>query len=60
MIAIRGDLRDVQRALREELDRLEAFLKFINIGLIPLLLAAGAIVIALIKRFRRKAATATV
>ncbi|NQV84356.1 MAG: GldG family protein [Rhodospirillales bacterium] len=60
MIAIRGDLRDVQRALREELDRLEAFLKFINIGLIPLLLAAGAIVATLIGRFRRKPTTAQV
>ncbi|MBL4690127.1 MAG: ABC transporter, partial [Rhodospirillales bacterium] len=60
MIAIRGDLRKVQRALRQELVRLEAFLKFINIGLIPLLLAAGAIVTALIGRFRRKAAVAPV
>jgi len=60
MIAIRGDLRKVQRALRQELERLEAFLKFINIGLIPLLLAAGAIVAALIGRFRRKAAVAPV
>ena len=60
MIAIRGDLRKVQRALRQELVRLEAFLKFINIGLIPLLLAAGAIAAVLIGRFRRKAAVAPV
>lgn len=60
MIAIRGDLRNVQRDLRQELDRLEAFLKFINIALIPLLLAAGAIAAAMVGRFRRKPAAATV
>jgi len=59
MIAIRGELRDVQHALRKDLDRLETFLKFINIGLIPLLLAAGAIFAALIGRFRRAAVIQT-
>ncbi|MBC8339673.1 MAG: Gldg family protein [Rhodospirillales bacterium] len=59
MIAIRGELRDVQRALRKDLDRLETFLKFINIGLIPLLLAAGAIFATLIGRFRRTAVIQT-
>lgn len=58
MIVTRGELRDVQRALRKDLDNLEAFLKFINIGLIPLLLGAGAIFAALAGYFRRKAAIA--
>ena len=63
VVAISGssepiDERDVQRALRKDLDSLEALLKFINIGFIPLLLAMGAIVAALVGRFRRKAAIA--
>jgi len=58
MIATRIELRDVQRDLRKELDSLEAFLKFINIGFIPLLLAIGAIIAALLGRVRRKAAIA--
>ena len=58
MITTRIELRDVQRDLRKELDSLEAFLKFINIGFIPLLLAIGAIIAALLGRVRRKAAIA--
>ena len=58
LITTRGELRDVQRALRKELDSLEAFLKFINIGFIPLLLAVGAIFAALAGHVRRKAAIA--
>jgi len=55
MIAIRGDLRDVQRALRQDIDGLEAFLKFINIGFIPMLLGFGAIIAAVAGRIRRRA-----
>jgi ABC-type uncharacterized transport system involved in gliding motility auxiliary subunit len=54
MIRIRKDLRDVQVALRKDIDSLESLLKFLNIGLIPLLLGLGAIVAALIGRLRRK------
>ncbi len=58
LITTRIELRDVQRSLRKELDSLEALMKFINIGFIPLLLAVGAIVAALIGHIRRKAAFA--
>ena len=54
MIATRGELRDVQLALRKDLENLEALLKFINIGLIPLLIALGAIIVTVTGRIRRK------
>ena len=54
IVRIRKGLRDVQVALRQDINRLEGLLKFLNIGLIPLLLGFGAIVVALIGRFRRK------
>jgi len=59
IVGIRKGLRDVQAALRKDIDRLEALLKFLNIGLIPLLLGFGAIVAALIGRFRRKTQVVT-
>ncbi len=55
IIAIRGDLRDVQLALRQDINRLETFLKFINIGFIPLVLGFGAVIAAVGGRLRRKA-----
>jgi ABC-type uncharacterized transport system involved in gliding motility auxiliary subunit len=54
MIATRGELRDVQRALRKDLESLEAKLKFINIGLIPILLVLGAFIVIVTGRIRKK------
>ena len=54
MIATRKALRDVQRALREDIDRMDAWLKFLNIAAIPLLLGLGTIVATVIGRIRRK------
>ena len=54
MIATRKELRDVQRALREDIDRMDAWLKFLNIAAIPLLLGLGTIVVTIIDRVRRK------
>jgi len=54
MIAIRKELRDVQRALRQDIDRLDAWLKFLNIAAIPLLLGAGTIVVTIVGRIRRR------
>jgi hypothetical protein len=54
MIAIRKELRDVQRALRQDIDRLDAWLKFHNIAAIPLLLGAGTIVVTIVGRIRRR------
>ena len=53
MIEIRRDLRDVQHALRKDIDDLDAWLKFLNIAAIPLLLGIVALVIAVVRRMRR-------
>jgi len=53
MLAVRRDLREVKRALREDIDRLDAWLKFANIGAVPLLLGVGATCWALLRRRRK-------
>ena len=53
MLTVRRELREVKRALREDIDRLDAWLKFANIGAVPLLLGAGAVGWAIIRRRRR-------
>lgn len=52
MVKTRKELRQVQLALRRDIDRLDARLKVINIGAMPLLIAVLAIVLALIRRRR--------
>jgi ABC-type uncharacterized transport system involved in gliding motility auxiliary subunit len=52
----RAQLRDVQRNLRVDIDRLGTLLAFINILLIPLLVAGFAIVYGVIRRKRAKGA----
>ena len=42
-VKIRRELRDVQYELRRDIERLEAWIKFINIGLVPLLLGLIAV-----------------
>ena len=59
MITIRKELRDVQRALREDIDTLDAALKFLNIAAIPLLLGLGTIVVTAVGRLRRSARVKT-
>jgi len=54
----RTDLRDVQHNLRKDIDALGAFLAFVNIALMPLLVAAAAIVLAVLRRRRRARAIA--
>jgi ABC-type uncharacterized transport system involved in gliding motility auxiliary subunit len=53
MIQTRAQLRDVQHNLRKDIDALGARLAFINIALVPLLVAALAIVLAAFRRRRR-------
>src|SRR5215475_7151072 len=43
MLSIRRELREVKRALREDIDRLDGWLKFANIALVPLLVGVGGI-----------------
>jgi len=46
-------LREVQHKLREDIDRLGMWLRVINIGLIPVLVGAVALVLVLVGRRRR-------
>jgi ABC-type uncharacterized transport system involved in gliding motility auxiliary subunit len=54
----RSELRDVQHSLRKDIDALGAFLAFVNIALVPILVAAFAIVLAFLRRRRRARALA--
>ena len=54
MVSIRKQLRDVQRGLREDVENLETRLQFVNIGLVPLIVAAIAIVLGTVRVARRR------
>ena len=54
MSSIRKELRGVQHELRKDIDRLDTWLKFLNIAAIPLLLGLGTMVFALLGRIRRR------
>jgi ABC-type uncharacterized transport system involved in gliding motility auxiliary subunit len=58
LIETRAKLRDVQGNLRTDVDALGAFLAFVNIALVPLLVAGLAIVLAVLRRRRRARAIA--
>jgi ABC-type uncharacterized transport system involved in gliding motility auxiliary subunit len=49
----RTALRDVQHNLRKDIDALGAFLAFVNIALMPLLVGGVALVLAVLRRRRR-------
>lgn len=51
-VGIRKQLRDVQRDLRKDIESLETSLKFINIGLIPLLIGLAGLLVS-VARLRR-------
>jgi len=53
MVATRKQLRDVKHALRVDIDRLEGWLKFINIAGVPLLFGLGGVAFAAMRRRRR-------
>ena len=59
LLVTRSELRDVQRALREDIDTLQARLRFIAIAAVPLIIAVAAIVLAILRRvrFRRRIET---
>lgn len=50
MIQTRRELRDVKHALRADIENLEARVKFINIALVPLLIACGGFAFAYFRR----------
>ena len=49
MLSIRRELHAVRRSLREDVERLEAWLQFANIGLVPVALSGVAILAGLIR-----------
>lgn len=53
LISTRAQLRDVQARLRSDIDALGSFLAFINIALVPILVALFAVVMAWLRRRRR-------
>jgi ABC-type uncharacterized transport system involved in gliding motility auxiliary subunit len=50
MLSIRRELREVKRALRQDIDRLDGWLKFTNIALVPLLIGVGGLGWAAVRR----------
>jgi ABC-type uncharacterized transport system involved in gliding motility auxiliary subunit len=52
MLSTRRELREVKRALREDIDRLDGWIKFANIALVPLLIGAAGIGWAAVQRRR--------
>ena len=54
MVSIRRQLRDVQRGLREDVESLETRLRFVNIALVPLIVAAVAIALGAARVARRR------
>jgi ABC-type uncharacterized transport system involved in gliding motility auxiliary subunit len=58
LIDTRAQLRDVQHNLRKDIDLLGSILAFINIALVPILVALFAIVLAILRRRRRARAIA--
>ena len=58
MLATRRELREVKRALREDIDRLDGWLKFANIALVPLLIGVGGLGWAAMRRRRAHSASA--
>lgn len=53
MLQLRGELRDVQHSLRQDVETLQSRIRVINIWAIPVIVAIVAIVLALIRRVRR-------
>ena len=54
MLSIRGQLHAVRRSLREDVESLEAWLQFANIGLVPVALSVVAILVGLVRITRRR------
>lgn len=53
-LAIRKELREVRRQLRADIERLEAQVKFANVGLMPIVIAIGGTLVGLARMRRRR------
>ena len=60
ILRIRGELRAVQRSVREDVDRLETELWFYNIALVPILITILALILAFWRSLRRRRRHASV
>ena len=58
-VRIRKELREVRRQLRADIEALESWLKFANIGLVPTLIGIGGLAAGLLRIRRRRTAVAT-
>ena len=58
MLQTRRQLREVQAALRSDIARLKAGLEFLDIALIPIIVAAAAVVLGVVRLRRRSRRTA--
>ena len=56
MLSVRRDLRNVQHALRSDIERLEERVKFVNIAAVPVVLCGVGGAVALFRRVRRSRA----
>ena len=56
LLASRKELRDVQLALRNDIERLGRLLGFLNIALVPLVIGGVAVVVSIVRRRRRRRA----
>ncbi|MBL8836544.1 MAG: Gldg family protein [Alphaproteobacteria bacterium] len=57
VLTIRRELRDVQQQLRQNINSLEALVKFVNIGLLPIVIALVAVIVGIVKTRRRRRGT---
>ena len=56
-VRIRKELRDVRHELRKNIESLEGWMKFLNIGLMPLLIALGGVAAGIYQLRRRRRTT---
>ncbi len=54
VLSLRGQLREVQRALNQDIDRLETWVMLANIAAVPLVVAVLALIVALWRRVLRR------
>ena len=54
MVTTRKQLRDVRHELQKDIDGLGTRLKVINIGAVPLVIAVIAVLVAVVRRQRRR------
>jgi ABC-type uncharacterized transport system involved in gliding motility auxiliary subunit len=57
VVDIRRQLRGVQQQLRQNISGLEMIVKFVNIGLLPIVIALVALIVGLVKLRRRRRGT---